>query len=58
MTQDQCVFVRGFRVKCILFRIGPTRIETDYFLVTAIRRDDKMQVIRVSSVTEVGCVLV
>ena len=35
MNQDQCVFIRGFRVKYVLFRIRPIRIEADYFLVTA-----------------------
>ncbi|KAN0105286.1 hypothetical protein V8E52_011169, partial [Russula decolorans] len=35
MTQDQCVFIRGFRVKCVLFRIRPIRIEADSFLVIA-----------------------
>ena len=54
MTQDKCVFIRGFRVKCVLFQIKPIRIDADSFLVTDNRSDDKMQVIRVSCVQEVG----
>jgi hypothetical protein len=55
MTQDQCVFIRGFRVKCVLFRIRPIRIEADSDCDN--HRDDKMQVIRVSCVPEVGCLV-
>ena len=58
MTKDQCVFIRGFRVKCVLFRIRPIRIEADSFGDCDDRRDDKMQVIRVSCAQEVGCLLV
>jgi hypothetical protein len=35
MTQDQCVFIRGFRVKCVFFWIRPIQIESDSVLVTA-----------------------
>ncbi|KAN0121133.1 hypothetical protein V8E52_003721 [Russula decolorans] len=33
MTQDQCVFIRGFRIKCVLFWTRPIRIESDSFLL-------------------------
>ena len=59
MAQDQCVFIRGFRVKCVLSRIMPIRNEADSFYGGYDNcRDDKMQVIRVSSVPEVGYLLV
>ena len=57
MAQDQCVFVRGFRAKYVLFRIRSIGIEADSFGWEN-HRGDKMQVIRVSSVREVGCVFV
>ena len=34
MAQDQCVFIRGFRVKCV-FWIRPIQIESDSVLMTA-----------------------
>ena len=59
MTQDQCVYIRGLRVKCVFFRIRSIRIETAIYGDCDSRRDDKMQVIRVPSVPlpEVCCLL-
>lgn len=36
VTRDQCVFIRGFRIKCVPFLIKPIRIEADSFLMTVV----------------------